>query len=206
VKLFFMGLRHPNPELPQMAMARRAVELATELGVLDRQVFFRDGWVPYDDRVDYLMSADLGISLHFDHVETRFSYRTRLLDYLWAGLPVVATAGDVLSNELAAAGAGVAVPEADVEGVAEALRRLARDPAARSSMRERARRLAAEHTWERAAAALVEFCRAPYRTRPAGVLDPGQPGLSSRLRAAWWRSPIRRAAGKIRRRLRRRNR
>jgi glycosyltransferase involved in cell wall biosynthesis len=206
VKLFFMGLRHPNPELPQMAMARRAVELATELGVLDQQVFFRDGWVPYEDRVNYLMSADLGISLHFEHVETRFSYRTRLLDYLWAGLPVVATAGDVLSNELAAAGAGVAVPEADVEGVAEALRRLARDPAARSSMRERARRLAAEHTWERAAAALVEFCRAPYRTRPAGVLDPGQPGLSSRLRAEWWRSPIRRAAGTIRRRGRRRNR
>jgi glycosyltransferase involved in cell wall biosynthesis len=204
VKLFFMGLRHPNPELPQMAMARRAVDLATELGVLDRQVFFRDGWVPYEDRVNYLMSADLGISLHFDHVETRFSYRTRLLDYLWTGLPVVATAGDVLSNELAAAGAGVAVPEADVDAVAEALRRLARDPAARSSMRERARRLAAEHTWERAAAPLVEFCRAPYRTRPARAIDP--PGLSNRLRAAWWRSPVRRAAGKIRRRLRRRNR
>jgi glycosyltransferase involved in cell wall biosynthesis len=206
LKLFFMGLRHPNPELPQMAMARRAVELAAELGVLDRQVFFRDGWVPYEDRVNYLMSADIGISLHFDHVETRFSYRTRLLDYLWAGLPVVATAGDVLSNELAAGGAGVAVPEADVEAVAGALRRLATDPAARSSMRERARRLAADHTWERVAAPLLDYCRSPYASRPAGALDPDALRLSHRLRAAWWRSPLRRAAGKIRRRLRGRRR
>ena len=206
LKLFFMGLRHPNPELPQMTMARRAVELAAQLGVLDRQVFFRDGWVPYEDRVNYLTSADLGISLHFDHVETRFSYRTRLLDYLWAGLPVVATAGDVLSNELAAAGAGVAVPEADVEAVADALRRLAGDPAARSSMRERARRLAAEHTWERVAAPLLAYCRSPYRTRPTGAADLDAPGLSDRLRSAWWRSPVRRAAGKLRRRLRGRRR
>jgi glycosyltransferase involved in cell wall biosynthesis len=204
VKLFFMGLRHPNPELPQMAMATRAVELAAELGVLDRQVFFRDGWVPYEDRVNYLMSADLGISLHFDHVETRFSYRTRLLDYLWAGLPVVATAGDVLSTELADAGAGVAVPEADVDAVADALRRLSRDPAQRSLMRERARRLAAEHTWERAAAPLLDFCRSPYRTRPADAMD--VPRLSRRLREAWWRSPLRRAAGRMRRRLRGRRR
>jgi len=202
LKLFFMGLRHPNPDLPQMTMARRAVELAAELGVLDRQVFFRDGWVPYEERVNYLMSADIGISLHFDHVETRFSYRTRLLDYLWAGLPVVATAGDVLSNELAAAGAGVAVPEADVRAVADALRRLATDPASRSAMRERARRLAADHTWERVALPLLEFCRSPYRTRPSGALDLDAPRLSHRLRAAWWRSPIRRAAGKIWRRLR----
>lgn len=206
LKLFFMGLRHPNPELPQMAMARRAVELAAELGVLDRQVFFRDGWVPYEDRVNYLMSADIGISLHFDHVETRFSYRTRLLDYLWAGLPVVATAGDVLSNELAAGGAGLAVPEADVQAVSDALRQLARDPARRSSMRESARRLAANHTWDRVAAPLVDFCRSPSASRPAGALDLNAPRLSHRLRAAWWRSPVRRAAGKIRRRLKARRR
>jgi glycosyltransferase involved in cell wall biosynthesis len=202
LKLFFMGLRHPNPQLPQMAMARQAVELAGQLGVLDRQVFFRDGWVPYDDRVNYLTSADIGISLHFDHVETRFSYRTRLLDYLWAGLPVIATAGDVLSNELATAGAGLAVPQADVAAVTDALRQLAGDPARRAAMRERSRALTAEHTWERVAEPLLAFCRSPYRTAPAGNLRLDNPGMAQRLRGIWWRSPIRRAAGRLRRRLR----
>ena len=42
--------------------------------------------------------ADLGVSAHRDHLEARYAHRTRLLDYLWAGLPVVATRGDALAE------------------------------------------------------------------------------------------------------------
>ncbi|MBA2476756.1 MAG: hypothetical protein H0V40_12485, partial [Actinobacteria bacterium] len=38
----------------------------------------------------------VAVSAHFDDVETRFAFRTRLLDCLWAGLPVVTTRGDAL--------------------------------------------------------------------------------------------------------------
>lgn len=203
LRLYFLGLRHPNPDLPQMAMARQAVALAEELAVLDTHVFFRDGWVPYAERVDYLCSASIGISLHFDHVETRFSFRTRLLDYLWAGLPVITTQGDVLSDELAAAGAGVSVPEGDLGAVVDALRALARDPDRRQEMHARALELARQHTWEAAARPLVAYCRVPRRDqrRTAPGLDP--PRGWPQLRAAWQRSPVRRAAARVRRRLRR---
>ena len=40
------------------------------------------------------MEADVGVSLHLEHLETTYSFRTRMLDYLWAGLPIVASAGD----------------------------------------------------------------------------------------------------------------
>ena len=50
VKLFFLGLRHPNPAVPQMEMQRRALALADELGARDRSVFFNPGWVPHDER------------------------------------------------------------------------------------------------------------------------------------------------------------
>ena len=91
VKLLFLGVEHPNPGVHQQAMAARAVELAKELGLYDRFVFFNFGWVPYEERADYLLESDLGISGHPDTVEARFSFRTRLLDYFWAGLPTVAT-------------------------------------------------------------------------------------------------------------------
>jgi glycosyltransferase involved in cell wall biosynthesis len=201
LRLFFMGLRHPNPDLPQMAMARQAVALAEELGLLDRLVFFREGWVPYQKRADYLLAADLGISLHQELVETRFSFRTRILDYLWAGLPVIATAGDVLSEELTQEGAGISVGEGDLDGVVEALRTLARDPARRQAMHEQARRVAERHSWQRAAAPLLEFCGSPRQApiAPAPILEPLQP--LARIRAAWWGGPIRRAASRLRRRL-----
>ena len=58
---------------------------------LDHTVFFNDGWVPYAERGAWLAEADIGVSAHFDDIETRFAFRTRLLDYLWAGLPIVTT-------------------------------------------------------------------------------------------------------------------
>ena len=56
-----------------------------------RAVLFVDGWIPYDDRAGYLLDADVGVSLHRNHLEAVYAFRTRMLDYLWAGLPVVCT-------------------------------------------------------------------------------------------------------------------
>lgn len=203
LRLYFLGLRHPNPDLPQMEMARQALALAEKLNVLDSHVFFREGWVPYEQRVDYLCSASVGISLHFQHVETRFAFRTRLLDYLWAGLPVISTAGDVLSDEICAGGAGLSVAEGDLDGVIAALRSLARDPGRRQQMRGCAKELAARHTWPLAAEPLAAYCRRPRQSRAKSSIDPNDGTWRPRLHALWQRSKVRRAAGKLRRRLRR---
>jgi glycosyltransferase involved in cell wall biosynthesis len=85
VKLVFMGLQHPNPRIGAMRMLEEAVSLARSLDLYERHVFFNHGWLPYDERQDALLEADVGISAHLDHAEARFAFRTRLLDYLWAG-------------------------------------------------------------------------------------------------------------------------
>ena len=90
-------LHGPHPPQPQRARDAdgvRDAEAAEELGLTNEHVFFNEGWVDYDDRQNYLLDADVGVSTHLDHVETAFSFRTRILDYLWASLPTVATAGD----------------------------------------------------------------------------------------------------------------
>jgi glycosyltransferase involved in cell wall biosynthesis len=121
VKLYFLGVQHPNPRVPAMVMTNRAVELAESLGVRDTHVFFNFGWTPYAERVGFLLEADLGISAHFDSVETRFAFRTRLLDYFWARLPTVTTGGDVLGDLVEAKGLGRTVGERDVAGWVEAI-------------------------------------------------------------------------------------
>ncbi len=97
VKLFFMGNAHPNPDVPKFAMAGRAFALAQELDLLDSHVFFNDGWVEYAHRQNFLLDASVGVSTHYEHLETRFSFRTRILDYIWCELPILATEGDTLS-------------------------------------------------------------------------------------------------------------
>ena len=121
VRLYFLGVKHPNPEIPDMAMAGEAVALADELGLRDRVVFFNFGWVPYAERGRYLLEADVAVSAHFDDIETRFAFRTRFLDCLWAGLPIVTTRGDTLGELIVAGGGGSAVDVGDVDGWVEAL-------------------------------------------------------------------------------------
>jgi hypothetical protein len=163
VKLFFLGSAHPNPDVPQMRMAGAAFRLAEELGLLDKHVFFNPGWVDYERRADYLLEADLGVSTHFEHVETAFSYRTRILDYLWASLPIVATEGDSLSRLVTSNGLGLTVPAEDVDALAIAIQRLRNDRSLYDTCRSNVQALAPQMTWEHALAPILEFARRPRR-------------------------------------------
>ena len=193
-RLLFVGIRHPNPNLPDSRMASRAVELSRELGLLERHVFFND-WTPYAEREAYLLEADVGISTHFDHLETRFAFRTRLLDYFWAGLPVVTSGGDALSDVVAAEGLGRVVACEDVDDVADALIELLSMPDAKQQVAPAFARVRERFAWERVAAPLIAFCRTPHHAadkagseayRP-GVITVPQPTPVWRLPARAWR-------------------
>ncbi|MCU1656034.1 MAG: glycosyltransferase family 4 protein [Pseudonocardiales bacterium] len=177
VKLFFLGMKHPNPDVPDMAVAWQTRQLAGELGLTGKHVFFNEGWVDYDDRQNYLLDADVGVSTHFEHVETTFSFRTRILDYLWAGLPVVATGGDTFGALIAAEGLGVAVAERDVDDLVAALTSVLYDPDVAQRARENVARVRERFTWSRVLRPLRDFCEQP---RPAADAGAGQNRLVRR--------------------------
>ena len=162
VRLFFLGVAHPNPDVPEMAIVAKTRQLAAELGVAGKNVFFNEQWVALDDRANYLLEADAGVSTHYDHIETTFSFRTRILDYMWANLPIVTTRGDSFGDLVGAESMGVAVPERDVEALADALELVLYDTEAAAAARESVARVREDFTWEKALAPLVEFCRDPH--------------------------------------------
>lgn len=164
LRLVFMSTGHPNPEIQEMWTNQGAQRLAAELGLTGRHVFFNADWVPYHRRADWLLDADVGITAHFDHVETRFSFRTRVLDYLWAGLPVICTGGDTLAEVVERRGLGITVPAEDAGAIAAAIEALAADPEARAARGAAAREYAATLTWPAAVAPLARYCADP---RPA---------------------------------------
>ncbi len=162
LRLVFLGTSHPvlgEPTPTELAVRERAAEL----GLIGSVVHLVDRWVPYDERAGWLAEADIAVLAHRPGLETEFAFRTRVLDHLWAGLPTVGTAGDVLVDRVAATGAGVAVPPGDTAGFAAALAALAGSPTARAEAATLARELADEYRWDRVAEPLVEFCRAPRR-------------------------------------------
>ncbi len=163
VRLFFQGTKHPHPDVPEMEIVSRSRELARELGVLDRSVFFNDSWVPYDERQNYLLEADAGVSTHFSHVETTFSFRTRILDYLWAGLPMVVTEGDSFADLVEREGLGVVVPAGDPDALAAAIEKVLFDTDFAAGCAANIARVRESFRWSRTLEPLVRFVREPRR-------------------------------------------
>jgi len=157
VRLFFLGVKHPNPHVPTMRMAVDAQALASELGLLNTVVFFNEGWVPYEERADYILDADLGVSTHLDHLETAFSFRTRILDYLWASLPIVSTDGDTFADLIREHRLGRVVPPEDVTALELALEELLFDDQESAATSERVKTFARTMTWDRLLSPLVRF-------------------------------------------------
>ena len=163
VKLVFLGMRHPNAEVPEMRMAVDARELAASLGLVGSTVIFNEQWVAYEDRQNYLLDADVAVTTHLHHIETEFSFRTRVLDYLWAGLPIVATGGDALADLIHQERLGIAVPPNDIDALEAALFRLLDDKVFADECRERVQAVQPAFAWSVALRPVVEFCRAPQR-------------------------------------------
>lgn len=195
VKLFFMGKQHLDPSVvPTMTMPGKAEALARELGLLDRHVFFGD-WIPYQQRHNYLLEADVAVSMHVEHIETRYAFRTRILDYIWAGLPMVLTEGDIMAEEAAQAGVARLVQERDPEAIAQALlEMLALAPEEKAQMAASFNRLREQYAWEQGAQPIIDFCRNPTlapdkRDDLAARSLPARPAVPAAASASIWSLP-----------------
>ncbi len=157
IKAYFPGLRPPNPDSAKMAVVDEFLAEARRLDLLDSTVFINNGWISYEDRANYLLEANAGVSLHRDSLEARFAFRTRMLDYLWAGLPIIASKGDCWADSIESRGLGITVSPGDVDGAADAILRMADDEALRKQCRERVRLMAAEYSWDELVLPLCEM-------------------------------------------------
>lgn len=157
VKLYFLGTKHPHPGVPEMKIVSDSRALAAELGVLDTNVFFNTSWVDYRDRGNYLAEADLGVSTHYSHIETTFSFRTRILDYLWASLPMVVTEGDHFAELVDRRQLGRTVPAGDTDALAAAIEDLLFTPGELEKARRSIAEVRPDYEWGAVLEPLVGF-------------------------------------------------
>jgi glycosyltransferase involved in cell wall biosynthesis len=183
VKFVFPGVHHPAGDLvSKMERQREALDLAHNLGLLDRSVFMGK-WVAYADWQNYLLESDVGVSLHHDHLEAHMSARTRVLSYVWAGLPMVLTRGDELAERMAVAGVAQLVDDGDAANVAAAIMRMIDMP--KGSLSETFDALRPAFRWGNAIRALHSFCEHPRRAWDADIpmTNPPPPMTSTPLNA-----------------------
>jgi glycosyltransferase involved in cell wall biosynthesis len=166
VRLVFMG---QGSGFAGQAAFEAARDLARGKGLLDGTVLFSDGWVPYSERAEWLLQSDCAIAAAGDHLETRYAFRTRMLDCFWSGLPVVCTAGDDLAGRVERDGLGAVAPVGDDSARADAVERVL--DRGRDSYGAALEKAAAEYTWPAVSAPLRRW------VTEDGV--PARPGASA---------------------------
>jgi hypothetical protein len=132
-------------------------KLSNDFGLTNTRIFFVDSWINYNERSNYLLNANIGVSAHFDHVETQFSFRTRILDYFWTGLPVITTKGDTLADLIEENKAGLTVAVKDVDGWANAISELFNNTQKYNESKQNSQNLASNYYWKEVLKPLYKF-------------------------------------------------
>ncbi len=188
-------VEHPHPELMPQSQAAQTRIRAERQGWLGHQVRLVP-WMPYEQRFAVPQLADLAVVTHRPGLETDLSLRTRLVDLLWLGLPLVVTTGGTMARVVSETGAGLVVPANDATALAGAIRRLLDDHQLRRDAAAAGRSWAAERSWQRLAQPLLEFAEHPWRDRHKERFVALQPGAVQRPAA-----PLRHRVRRLLRRL-----
>ncbi len=171
IKLVFLGIRHPDPKLPEMNKCVEAIKLSKELELYGNFVFFNE-WVPYHARQNYLMEADVGLSIHQKRIETEYSYRTRVIDYIWARLPVIATQGDSIAKMVKEHNIGEVVRYGDAQHLARVMESMLTNNSLKEIYKKNMNKLAPAFSWENVAKPLIEYCmKADYACDKKKIMD-----------------------------------
>ncbi|HEX7192530.1 MAG TPA: glycosyltransferase [Thermoanaerobaculia bacterium] len=141
--------RHPNPDITPQGELAQAMQY-----VKDNRLDFVEfvPWVPYDERGAFYDRFAAALMTFPQSLETDLSMRTRVYDYLWAGLPIVSSSAPGTDDIIEKYGA--VIRGDDPADYAKALTKVTQAPIDTTAFVE-------EHQWSRTLAPLAAFCRAP---------------------------------------------
>jgi len=157
IRLVFLGARHPDPKLPEMNKCIEAIKLSKELELYNQFVFFNE-WVPYQARQNFLLEADVGLSVHQKRIETEYSYRTRVIDYIWARLPVITTEGDSIAKMVKEYNIGEVVRYENAQHLARVMESMLTNNSLKEIYKKNMNKIAPAFSWENVAKPLIEYC------------------------------------------------
>ncbi len=170
---------NPNAASTPQGTYAEVLAVAREAGWLDRHVFFVP-WVAAERRFGLYREATVAVVLHRPRFEAEISLRTRVLDFLGAGLPVVATEGGAMSRLLTRGEDGLGGARGRRGGAHRGARRASRFGAAAQRARGARARLGGAPRLGHRPRAARRVPRRPAHRPAQGALPPGlDPGAGN---------------------------
>jgi glycosyltransferase involved in cell wall biosynthesis len=167
VCLAFPGTKHPNPHVPEMDSVGRIKKIAVDLGITNTIIF--SDWLSRDEYLGLLARADVGVSAHKPGLEARYAVRTRFMDAIYVGLPMVVSGGDEYSHYMEKYSIGKSVSPSDSSSEVEFSKSIIEVLENRKDFyTDGFKKARADLAWPKMAAPLIEWVKDPKTTHGPG--------------------------------------
>jgi len=118
-------------------------------------------WVAYDDRGAFFDRFALALLTFPQSIETDLAMRTRVYDYLWAGLPIITSSAPGTDELLERYRCGSVIRRDDPAAFASEIVGILTNREQYERMVSGTRSFVEHHQWERTLRPLVDFCSKP---------------------------------------------
>ena len=158
VGLVIVGAKNPFVNHPDFEQSYERMMKMIEDPAIRPLVHLVD-WVPFHERGNWYLDADLICFANQPGMENLLAWRTRVVDYLWTRTPLATNGGDPLSEEMIAAGAAVRVDATDPAALAATLAATLDSAAKLAAMRQAADAIREKYLWQNAIRPLADVVR-----------------------------------------------
>lgn len=174
VKLIIVGAKNPFNAHPDfIERHNELIEYVDSNEENKKNIIFQD-WIEFDNRADWYLDSDLVILINKIGEENELAWRTRLVDYMWADLPILTNGGDPLGEELIDAGAASRLENLSAEGLAMSISNVLDEPKNLDTLKHNLSKVRKKYYWEEVTSEL--YLKIMSHTRPSdfaqfGLID-----------------------------------
>lgn len=158
VGLVIVGAKNPYVDHPDFEKSYERMMKMIEDPAIQALVQVVD-WVPFHERGNWYLDADLICFANQPGMENLFAWRTRVVDYLWTRTPLATNGGDPLSEEMIAAGAAVRIDATNPAVLAATLAATLDNAKKLAAMRQATDAIREKYLWKNAIRPLAEVVR-----------------------------------------------
>ncbi len=84
-------------------------------------------WINFNDRADWYLDSDVVVVVNEEGPENKLAWRTRLVDFVWADLPILTNGGDPLGEMLINNNAAMRLKGLSASDIENSIREIAKD-------------------------------------------------------------------------------
>jgi hypothetical protein len=159
LKLVVVGGKNPFVTEPEFIKKYEdVVTYSKKAEIYEKSVFFVD-WIPYEERENWYLEADLLINLHNPGTESIYAWRTRVVDFIWGELPMLTSGGDELTESLAQNNAAIILNENSIAEIYNKIEELCENNEKLQSLKENMIKIKSDLYWEKITANLANFIK-----------------------------------------------